>query len=253
MFGREGLKELKEALAACGCDMNTFKSWQRQYEKLIKQMPSVRAQYENALFTTQEVYVIAQELEKMIVDRGEAVRKEFAGMLKNLKKVKNTFDHEFIISREDREFHSTFDSILKLGVKALDDAQQRLILQSEIENLLALLKENLEKEEPQLYALCFFYQEHSDQELMELPPSKRVERIVEQYQNEFVKPIVQMLVECIPYADSRRQELENSGGRHEKRQAQQLSPLWSRSGETKQVQERAMRIYQELMDRGEEG
>ena len=161
MFGRDDLKEIREALQICGCDMNAFKRWQRKYEKLVKQMPSVREQYENALRTTQEVYVIAQELERLIVQnqiRERENMKDFSALLKDLKKVQNSFDHEFIISREDREFHSTYESILRLGTKALEDVQQKLILQSEIENLLALLKENLEKEEPRLEALCFFYQ-----------------------------------------------------------------------------------------------
>lgn len=252
MLGRNDMRELKEALDACGCDMGAFRCWQKQYEKLVKQMPSVRAQYENALYTTQEVYVTVQELEKLIVEEAADAHREFAGMIKSLKKAQNTFGHEFIISRDDREFHSTYESVVRLGAKSLEDAQQRLILQSEIENLLALLKENLEKEEPQLQTLCYFYQEHSDQELTELTPAGRVERIVEVYQREFALPIAQLLLDAIPYADSRRSALESSSDRRDKKELERLKLLWNRPGEELTPQERSQRIFQELMDKGEE-
>lgn len=250
MFGRGDLKELREALDACGCDMNAFKHWQRSYEKLMKQLPSVCVQYEDALRTTQEVYETAQELEDLMVSGRSDIRRDFAGLLKTMKKVQNTFDHEFIVSSTDREFHSTYASVLKLGVKALEDGQQRLILQSELENLLELLKENLGKEEPRLAALCFFYQEHTDGELENVPPSGRVERIVQVYEEEFVRPIAQMLLSCIPYADSRREALA-PGGRREQREARQLELLWNRPGENRTERERAERILRELMERGE--
>lgn len=254
MFGRDDLKEIREALQICGCDMNTFKHWQRKYEKLVKQMPSVREEYESALRTTQEVYVTAQELEKFIVlgpvQEYDEVR-ECSSLLKELKKVQNSFDHEFIISREDKEFHSTYDSILKLGAKALENSQQRLILQSETENLLALLKENLEKEEPPLQALCFFYQEHSDRELVELPPAGRMERIMGIYREEFLAPISQMLLENIPQADTRRDQLENSSDRKNRREAELLKLLWNRPGEQLSSQIRAQRLIQELLEQME--
>lgn len=208
MFGKDDLWELKETLLACGCDRNEFKSWQRQYERLMKQLPSVRRQYESALCAAQEIYDTARELEQMLVEAKEAAdgkpdkesTKDFAAMLKALKKLQSTCDHEFVIGRDDREFHSTYESILKLGAKALETPQQRLILQSEIENLLSLLKENLEREKPGLHALCFFYQEHSDEELMELPPAVRLERIAQVYRTEFTDPLSRMM-ECIPQAE----------------------------------------------------
>lgn len=251
MFGRDDLKEIREALQICGCDMNAFKRWQRKYEKLVKQMPSVREQYENALRTTQEVYVIAQELERLIVQnqiRERENMKDFSALLKDLKKVQNSFDHEFIISREDREFHSTYESILRLGTKALEDVQQKLILQSEIENLLALLKENLEKEEPRLEALCFFYQEHTDRELVELPPAERMNWIMGIYQQEFIDPIAGLLLENIPQADMLQEQLIKSSDRKDRREAELLKPLWNRPGEQLSSQMRAQRSIQELLE-----
>lgn len=260
MFGKDDLKELREALAVCGCDMNAFKSWQRQYEKLMKQMPSVRGQYESALCAAQEAYETAQELERMLVEAktvydgspDQETVKEFTAMLKSLKKMQGSYAHEFVISRDDREFHSTYESIVKLGAKALEQPQQRLILQSEIENLLALLKENLEREKPVLHALCFFYQEHSDMELQDLSPTARLERIGQVYRTEFTDPISKMLLECIAQADSRQEELEAAADRQAKKEAQQLKLLWNRPGEQRHSSERTKRILQELMEKGDE-
>mgnify|MGYP000787048453 CR=1 FL=1 len=106
--------------------------------------------------------------------------------------MQNNFDHEFLVSKEDQEFHSTYDTILRLGMKALNASDQKLLLQSEIENLLALLKENLEKEEPKIEALTFYYQLGSDQELAQLPPAEKLEKITYFYEHEFRQPILQL-------------------------------------------------------------
>ena len=84
-------------------------------------------------------------MEQMLIAEQTADRKEFGRLLKDLRQMQNNFDHEFLVSKEDQEFHSTYDTILRLGMKALNASDQKLLLQSEIENLLALLKENLEK------------------------------------------------------------------------------------------------------------
>ena len=55
--------------------------------------------------------------------------KEFGRLLKDLRQMQNSFDHEFLVSKEDQEFHSTYDTILRLGTKALNAPDQKLLLQ----------------------------------------------------------------------------------------------------------------------------
>ena len=89
---------------------------------------------------TKRVQEDAQLMEQMLIAEQTADRKEFGRLLKDLRQMQNNFDHEFLVSKEDQEFHSTYDTILRLGMKALNASDQKLLLQSEIENLLALLK-----------------------------------------------------------------------------------------------------------------
>ena len=249
MFGRDDLKEIREALQICGCDMNAFKRWQRKYEKLVKQMPSVREQYENALRTTQEVYVIAQELERLIVQnqiRERENMKDFSALLKDLKKVQNSFDHEFIISREDREFHSTYESILRLGTKALEDVQQKLILQSEIENLIALTKEGLERERPELFALTFFYLEHSNAELAELNFAQKVDRVMQIYNNDFIKPIENQLIFCIKQAQAISDRYEGCLDKKSQKLLAEIAPFAEAGNEMMNPEERALLVLKNI-------
>ena len=170
MFGKdEELEKIKAALSAADVDMGAFRDWQKKYEKLNRQWQNVQTQYENARVATEWVNDATGQMERMITGEKAYDKKEFAQFLKEMKRRQNGFDHEFLISAEDREFHSTYDTIVRLGQKAYETADQRLILQSEIENLLALLRENLEKERPSAWKLAFYLMDHSEKDLADLP------------------------------------------------------------------------------------
>ena len=178
MFGRNDFVEnVKSALAAVDCDMGAFRSWQKMYDKLKKKKSEQEDRYRRCREQTKRVQEDAQLMEHMLTTAQSVDGKEFGRLLKDLRQMQNSFDHEFLVSKEDQEFHSTYDTILRLGTKALNAPDQKLLLQSEIENLLALLKENLEKEEPEIAALTFYYQFGSDQELAQLPPAEKLSKI----------------------------------------------------------------------------
>ena len=156
MFGRNDFVEnVKSALAAVDCDMGAFRSWQKMYDKLKKKKSEQEDRYRRCREQTKRVQEDAQLMEHMLTTAQSVDGKEFGRLLKDLRQMQNSFDHEFLVSKEDQEFHSTYDTILRLGTKALNAPDQKLLLQSEIENLLSLLKENLEKEEPEIAALTF--------------------------------------------------------------------------------------------------
>ena len=139
MFGKdEEIEKIKAALVATDSDMAAFKSWQKKYEKLNRQWQSTQMQYENARVATEWMNDGARQMERMLTGEKTYDKKEFAQIIKEMKRRQNGFDHEFLISREDREFHSTYDTIIRLGTKACEAPEEKLILQSEIENLLAL-------------------------------------------------------------------------------------------------------------------
>lgn len=248
MFGKENGREVRLALEETGCNMILWKQWQKKYEKLLKQLPAVREKFERVKTTTKEVEKIARGMERIIADRQQTAKaKEFAELVKELKKMQNTFDHPFLISGEDKEFHSTYDSILKLGTRACQEEKQSLILQSEIENLLALLAENLDRKEPDINALGYYCMEYDLQMLTELSPMVRLEKVESIYESEFKRPFIRMVSEGILFADGRKSVLEDTSDRGLQKQADHLRILWRKEQPDATVEQRAEGILKELM------
>ena len=71
--------------------------------------------------------------------------------------------------------------------------RERLILQSEVENLMAITKEALGKEWPEFRELAYFYLNHTDRELLELPHADKVCFVKKLYAEEFYNPMKQVV------------------------------------------------------------
>lgn len=239
MFGRNDFVEnVKSALAAVDCDMGAFRSWQKMYDKLKKKKSEQEDRYRRCREQTKRVQEDAQLMEHMLTTAQSVDGKEFGRLLKDLRQMQNSFDHEFLVSKEDQEFHSTYDTILRLGTKALNAPDQKLLLQSEIENLLALLKENLEKEEPEIAALTFYYQFGSDQELAQLPPTEKLEKITYFYEREFRQPILQLLENGISRAGQLKDTYEAATDRASRKKYEMLQVLFD--GQPEHILEQLM-------------
>ena len=85
----------------------------------------------------------------------------------------------------DTYFHTTLDSVVKQGERYLSSFDNGIILQSEIENLIHLTNEGLERKKPDLFALSYFYLGHSNKELAELNFTQKTKRVHEIYYEEF--------------------------------------------------------------------
>lgn len=239
MFGRNDFVEnVKSALAAVDCDMGAFRSWQKMYDKLKKKKSEQEDRYRRCREQTKRVQEDAQLMEHMLTTAQSVDGKEFGRLLKDLRQMQNSFDHEFLVSKEDQEFHSTYDTILRLGTKALNAPDQKLLLQSEIENLLALLKENLEKEEPEIAALTFYYQFGSDQELAQLPPAEKLSKITYLYECEFRRPILQLLENGISRAGQLKDTYEAATDRASRKKYEMLQVLFD--GQPEHILEQLM-------------
>ena len=128
MFGRNDFVEnVKSALAAVDCDMGAFRSWQKMYDKLKKKKSEQEDRYRRCREQTKRVQEDAQLMEHMLTTAQSVDGKEFGRLLKDLRQMQNSFDHEFLVSKEDQEFHSTYDTILRLGTKALNAPDQKLL------------------------------------------------------------------------------------------------------------------------------
>lgn len=249
MFGKdEKLEEIKEALAATGADMTVFRNWQKLYEKLNRQWHSAQTQYENARVSTEWVDTEVRRMEGMLTGEIPFDAKVFAQIVREMKRRQNSFDHEFLISSKDHEFHSTYDTIVRLGVKACEEPAQKLILQSEIENLLALLKEALTRERPSAWKLGFFMINHTINELTELPPAERLVCVERIYETEFVKPIITLVIDTIGIADEQRQLYEGATDRRGRRFLDATAILDNGDGEEDTLQQRAERIVGQMIE-----
>jgi hypothetical protein len=193
IFGEdEAVKLLKKKLKTAGCDMDNVKKWSRQLQAVKKQSQVTQKQYLASLENLETVENYMKELQELLTGSkswDKEQLKELQFVNRELKKMRTSCDHEFVVSREDREFHLIYDTICRM-IGGFDGADnERILLLSEVENLRALIKEKLEREKPEPIALAFFYLDHKDAELVNLPPERRLEKINEVYETEFLQSI----------------------------------------------------------------
>ena len=99
MFGRNDFVEnVKSALAAVDCDMGAFRSWQKMYDKLKKKKSEQEDRYRRCREQTKRVQEDAQLMEHMLTTAQSVDGKEFGRLLKDLRQMQNSFDHEFLVT-----------------------------------------------------------------------------------------------------------------------------------------------------------
>ncbi len=200
MFGfDDSLKTLKRELKEAGADVTPIRDWQKNYDKVRKQTPVLEGQYQTARKELELVLAVLKQLEQYLI-AGNVDRSGLENYMRELKKYQGHFNHEFLISKEDTDFQSTYDSILKLSNKGIHSQSEALILQSEVENLLAVTVEALDKEWPDFRAMAFFYIERTDRELFDLPHADKVAKVLRIYDNEFIKPMRDCMLEKLSEA-----------------------------------------------------
>jgi len=185
----DSLRELKKELKAAGMDMPFVKEWQKSYDKVKKQSAVLKTQYTQSKADLEMVYQSLRAMEQKLIAGDSDLSDEVRG----LKQYRNSFNQEFLIGREDKEFHLTFSTILSLGEKKISSQKDMLILQSEIENLLAVTKEALDKQWPEFRAMAYFYIERTDKDILDMPHVEKVAYVQRIYEDEFVKPMTQVL------------------------------------------------------------
>ena len=203
MFGiNPEIKKFQNLMKKSGAEMKTARLWCKQLQKIKKNEPKTTLDYENARSTTEKVDVLLKKMEQVLIrttgrQPSEEERKSIITSVKELRKLSGGCDHIFVVSIDDREFHLTYDTIIKLGDNYSGGEKERLLLQSEVENLLALTKENLAKERPDMMQLTFFYLRRTDKELCELPPYERLAKVQRVFQHEFVDKMADQIEEAL--------------------------------------------------------
>ncbi len=83
MFGRNDfIENIKDALAAAGCDMGAFRSWQKMYDKLKKKKSEQEDRYRRCREQTKRVQEDAQLMEHMLTTAQSVDGKEFGRLFK---------------------------------------------------------------------------------------------------------------------------------------------------------------------------
>lgn len=173
--------------------MSFVKGWQKSLDKVKKSSIQIEEQYTQVKKELQQVHAILKEMEQMLI----AGKTDLTNSAKELKKYQGRFNHEFLISKEDKEFHLTYQTLLSLCSKGFKGQKDVLIMQSEVENILAVTEEALDKEWPSYRAMAYFYLDRTDKEIFDLPHSDKVAEVNRIYENEFLAPMRQVLTQCL--------------------------------------------------------
>lgn len=183
----DSLKSLKRDLKDSGVDIGFIRQWQKNFDKVRVQAPVLENQYQVAKQELQNVLSLIMDMEQQLI-AGTVSKESLAVFAKEMKNYQGHFNQEFLIGKADTDFQTTYVSIIKLCDKDVNVKGNALILQSEIENLMALIKEAMEKEWPDFKALAFFYIERTDRELTELPHPDKLTKVKNIYETEFNQP-----------------------------------------------------------------
>lgn len=211
MFGEDSqIRQLKKDMQATGCDMNVVKEWQKTLDRMKKQYEPQCECYESARTSLEEVNALMKHMEQLMINRTNWSRenaKELSELRKELKRLKESYVHGFLVSEDDKEFHLTYETILKLSDRFDGGYDNKIILQSEIENILAMIREDIEKDKPNMLAMTCFYLVGSDKELVELSHKARLEKIKRVYELEFKRPMLRELERARLLSESELEQL----------------------------------------------
>ena len=199
LFGEDSLKGLKKELKNTGADMSFVKNWQKSFDKVKKNTAQIEGQYRKAKTELEQVHAILKRMEQLLISiKDDLQNSSYKGYIsacaRELKQYQGHFNHEFLIGKEDKEFHLTYQTIMSLGAKSCESQRDVLILQSEVENILAVTEEAMEKNWPDFRAMAYFYLNRTDREIFDLPHGDKVTEVNRIYEVEFLNPMGEILV-----------------------------------------------------------
>lgn len=221
-------KKFRTAMDTAGADMTYVNSWLKLYVRTRKNSLNVVKRYYRVKSGLNELAEDLKELEQLVIGYHKlegADKSRFNELIKACKAKSGMFDDEFLISKADTDFHTTLDSVVKLGSKYTDCGENGIILQSEIENLMHLTDEGLKRQKPDLFALSYFYLGHSNKDLEELPFQQKIEEVHRIYYMEFQRDILKQIEACVKQSEAIKDKYEDSTDRRTQKILDEIRPL----------------------------
>ena len=149
------------------------------------------------------------------------------------------FSNNFLISlwfatqtnKDDKDFHMTLESVIKLGTEFCVNRScgDHIIFQSEVENLIHLAEEGASREKPDLFALSYFYLEHSNKDLQELNFRQKIDEVHGIFKTEFYDGISKEITSCVVRANKMKDDFGDVPDKKAMRVLKELKPLLSDS------------------------
>lgn len=174
------VRELTKELISCGMNKRTAKNYMEILEKLVFEASMQRDAYIESKKRMTSVQIIIETLLVDIMEmEPEKVRSELARLAAELIDV----FHECTIRKDDLDFASTYEYINRVVREY--EGSQRLMLQSELENLLHMISEIVEWEEPNFCALALFCKYGAREDLGDIENSQRNEMLLSYYKGQF--------------------------------------------------------------------
>lgn len=245
----ENEKRLKNAMLSAGADNSFIKSWFKTYEKTRKNSATVAGRYYRVKEDLNRLLSNLNYLEQLLIGYGELQepqKKRFLEIAKEMKKMQGNFDNEFLISKADRDFHTTLESVMKLIPEYVESHEEGIILHSEVENLISLTEEGLGREKPDLFALAFFYHGWSNQDLSELPFPDKIEKVMRIYHSEFIFDMQKCLAACIKQADALDDKYKGTTDRKTAKLLEDVRPLLEEAKVDQSPNTRAEELLRQL-------
>lgn len=174
------VKQLTKELINAGMDKRSVKNYMEILGNLVFAAIMQRDIYRESKKRMTEVQISIEALLADITEmKSEKVRRD----LERLTVKMTGIFHECTIRKDDLDFASTYDYINQAAIEYESD--QRLMLQSELENLLHMISEIVEWEEPDFCALALFCKYGAREELADIANSQRNDMLLSYYKGQF--------------------------------------------------------------------
>lgn len=177
---RQDAKELTKELINAGMDKRAAKNYLEVLQELLLAACVQRDTYVISKKRMSAGLVIIEDLLTDIAVKEPAkVRGELARLAIDLTDI----FHECTIRKDDMDFSSTYAYINKATKEY--DGTERLMLQSELENMEHMIGEIVEWEEPDFCALALFCKYGNRDDLADIENSQRNEMLLRYYRGQF--------------------------------------------------------------------